>query len=292
MKAAEFDYVRADSVAAACEALAAAGPGEEHKIVAGGQTLVPLMAMRLARPSLLVDINGIAGLDGIARGAGEIAIGAMTRQRAAELSPPVRGELPLLAKALRFVGHLQTRNRGTVGGSLAHGDPAAEIPLVAVALDAELEAEGAGGRRIYPADGFFEAPMVTAIGADECLTRARFPVWTGARLGTGFQEIASRRGDFAIVAAAAQLALDGGGRCLRIAAALGGVAPRPVRIAALESALVGSALEDGEIEAALASVDAAIEPDDDLHATAAYRGRVARVLLGRAIREARAEALA
>ena len=292
MKAAEFDYVRADSVAAACAALAAAGPGEEHKIIAGGQTLVPLMAMRLARPTLLVDIDGIAGLDGIARGDGEIAIGAMTRQRAAELSPPIRDELPLLAKALRFVGHLQTRNRGTVGGSLVHGDPAAEIPLVAVALDAELEAEGPKGRRTYPADGFFEAPMVTAIGADECLTGARFPTWTGARLGTGFQEIASRRGDFAIVAAAAQLALDGDRRCARIAAALGGVAPRPVRIAALESALVGSALEDGDIEAALASVDAAIEPDDDLHASAAYRGRVARVLLGRAIREARAEALA
>ena len=292
MKAAEFDYVRADSVAGACAALAAAGPGEEHKIIAGGQTLVPLMAMRLARPTLLVDIDGIAGLDGIARGDGEIAIGAMTRQRAAELSPLVQGELPLLAKALRFVGHLQTRNRGTVGGSLVHGDPAAEIPLVAVALDAGLEAEGTKGRRTYPADGFFEAPMVTAIGADECLTGARFPVWNGARLGTGFQEIASRRGDFAIVAAAAQLALDGDGRCARIAAALGGVAPRPVRIAALESALVGSALEDGDIEAALASVDAAIEPDDDLHASAAYRGRVARVLLGRAIREARAEALA
>ena len=292
MKAAEFDYVRADSVAGACAALAAAGPGEEHKIIAGGQTLVPLMAMRLARPTLLVDIDGIAGLDGIARGDGEIAIGAMTRQRAAELSPLVQGELPLLAKALRFVGHLQTRNRGTVGGSLVHGDPAAEIPLVAVTLDAELAAEGIEGGRTYPADGFFEAPMVTAIGADECLTGARFPVWTGARLGTGFQEIASRRGDFAIVAAAAQLALDGDGRCARIAAALGGVAPRPVRIAALESALVGSALEDGDIEAALASVDAAIEPDDDLHASAAYRGRVARVLLGRAIREARAEALA
>ena len=292
MKAAEFDYVRADSVAGACAALAAAGPGEEHKIIAGGQTLVPLMAMRLARPTLLVDIDGIAGLDGIARADGSIAIGAMTRQRAAELSPLVQGELPLLAKALRFVGHLQTRNRGTVGGSLVHGDPAAEIPLVALTLDAELAAEGIEGGRTYPADGFFEAPMVTAIGADECLTGARFPVWNGARLGTGFQEIASRRGDFAIVAAAAQLALDGDGRCARIAAALGGVAPAPVRIAALESALVGSALEDGEIEAALASVDAAIEPDDDLHATAAYRGRVARVLLGRAIREARAEALA
>ena len=292
MKAAEFDYIRADSVAGACAALAAAGPGEEHKIIAGGQTLVPLMAMRLARPTLLVDIDGIAGLDGIARADGSIAIGAMTRQRAAELSPLVQSELPLLAKALRFVGHLQTRNRGTVGGSLVHGDPAAEIPLVAVTLDAELEAEGTEGGRTCPADGFFEAPMVTAIGADECLTGARFPVWNGARPGTGFQEIASRRGDFAIVAAAAQLALDGGGRCLRIAAALGGVAPAPVRIAALESALVGSALEDGEIEAALASVDAAIEPDDDLHATAAYRSRVARVLLGRAIREARAEALA
>ena len=290
MKAAEFDYIRADSVAAACAALAAAGPGEEHKIIAGGQTLVPLMAMRLARPTLLIDIDGIAGLDGIARGDGAIAIGAMTRQRAAELSPLLRDEIPLLAKALRFVGHLQTRNRGTVGGSLVHGDPSAEIPLVAVALDAELEAEGLKGRRTYPADSFFEGPMVTAIAPDECLTSARFPVWNGGKVGTGFQEVASRRGDFAIVAAAAQLALDHDGRCLRIAAGLGGVAPRPVRIAALEDELTGTRLADGEIEAALAAVDAAIEPDDDLHATAAYRGRVAKVLLGRAIREARGEA--
>ncbi|MCY4549607.1 MAG: FAD binding domain-containing protein [Defluviicoccus sp.] len=292
MKAAEFDYVRADSVAAASAALAAAGPGEEHRIIAGGQTLVPLMAMRLARPTLLVDIDGIDGLDGIEASDDAVAIGAMPRQRTAELSPTVRDRLPLLAKALGFVGHLQTRNRGTVGGSLAHGDPAAEIPLVAVALDAELEAEGRAGRRTYPAAAFFEAPMATAIAADECLVEARFPAWNGARIGTGFQEVASRKGDFAIVAAAAQLALDGGGRCARIAAALGGVAPIPVRIPALEDALSGSRLEDGEIEAALGSVEAAIEPDDDLHATAAYRGRVARVLLGRAIREARAEALA
>ncbi|MDE0334073.1 MAG: FAD binding domain-containing protein [Defluviicoccus sp.] len=290
MKAAEFDYIRADSVAAVCEALAAAGPGEEHKIVAGGQTLVPLMAMRLARPTLLVDIDGIPGLDGIDAGNGVVAVGAMTRQRAAELSPAIREDVPLLAKALRFVGHLQTRNRGTVGGSLVHGDPAAEIPLAAVALDAELEAEGTGGRRVYPANGFFEGPMFTAIAADECLVEARFPVWNGARVGTGFREVASRQGDFAIVAAAAQVALDGDGRCTRVAAALGGVAPRPVRIAALEDALAGTRMEDDGIDAALGAIDGAIEPDDDLHATAAYRARVARVLLGRAIREARDEA--
>ncbi len=292
MKAAEFDYIRADSVAAACQALAAAEPGEEHKIIAGGQTLVPLMAMRLARPALLVDIDGIPGLDGIESRNGILAVGAMTRQRAAELSPAIRGNVPLLAKALRFVGHLQTRNRGTVGGSLAHGDPAAEIPLAAVTLDAELEAEGTGGRRVCPANGFFEAPMVTAIAPDECLVEARFPVWDGERIGTGFQEVASRQGDFAIVAAAAQVALDGEGRCTRIAAGLGGVAPRPVRTGALEDELAGIRLEDSGIDRALASVEAAIDPDDDLHATAAYRGRVAKVLLGRAIREARDEAAA
>lgn len=292
MKAAEFDYIRADSVAAACAALAAAGPGEERKIIAGGQTLVPLMAMRFARPALLVDIDGIPGLDGIEARDNHVAIGAMTRQRAAELSPAVRDAVPLLARALRFVGHVQTRNRGTVGGSLVHGDPSAEIPLAAVALDAELEAEATGGKRAYAAASFFEGPMVTAIAPDECLVEARFPVWSGGRIGTGFQEVASRRGDFAIVAAAAQVALDGDGTCTRIAAALGGVAPRPVRIAALEDALAGTRLEDGAIDAALASVGGAIEPDDDLHATAAYRGRVAEVLLGRAIREARDEALA
>ena len=292
MKAAEFDYIRADSVAAACEALAAAGPGEEHKIIAGGQTLVPLMAMRLARPALLVDIDGIPGLGGIEARDSHIAIGAMTRQRAAELSPAIRDAVPLLARALRFVGHVQTRNRGTVGGSLVHGDPSAEIPLAAVALDAELAAEGTGGRCTYAAASFFEGPMVTAIAPDECLVEARFPVWNGGRIGAGFQEVASRQGDFAIVAAAAQVALDGDGTCTRIAAALGGVAPGPVRIAALEDALAGTRLDDGAIDTALAAVEAAIEPDDDLHATAAYRGRVAEVLLGRAIREARDEARA
>ncbi len=290
MKAAAFEYVRAESVSAACDALAAAGGGDEHKIIAGGQTLVPLMAMRLARPTLLIDIDGIAELDRIEARDGVIALGAMTRQRTAELSPLVRDGVPLLARALGFVGHLQTRNRGTVGGSLVHGDPSAEIPLAAVTLDAVLTAEGPDGPRRYAARDFFEGPMFTAIGADECLVEAEFPVWNGGRPGIGFQEVASRRGDFAIVAAAAQVSVDGDRRCTRIAAGLGGAAPRPVRIAALEEALVGSRLGDSDIETALAGVDSAIDPDDDLHATAAYRRRVARVLLGRAIREARAAA--
>ncbi len=292
MKAAAFEYVKARSVEEVCQVLAAPADGADHKIIAGGQTLVPLMAMRLARPTLLVDINDIEALQAIAVEGDALVIGAGARQRTAELSASVARAAPLLAKALGFVGHQQIRNRGTIGGSLVHGDPSAEIPLAALVLDARFLARSLRGTRTYAASGFFEGPMMTALGADECLVEIRFPIWPGERIGTAFQEVASRRGDFAIVSACAQLQLDAAGRCARIAVGIGGAASTPVRPAGLEQTLLGSTLDAASVGAALHRIEEALEPDSDLHASAAYRRRVAGVLLGRTIEQARAEAWA
>jgi CO/xanthine dehydrogenase FAD-binding subunit len=288
VKAAEFDYVRARSVAEACEFLRSAKG--EVKLIAGGQTLVPLMAMRLARPSLLVDINDIPELVGITVAGGYVAIKAATRQRAIERSPEVRQHLPLLAKAVRHIGHIQTRNRGTIGGSLAHADPSAEIPLCALVLDATFLARSAAGSTEYRAREFFQGAMTTALPPDQCLTEIHFPIWEQPRVGTGFEEVSSRESDFAIVAAAAQVALAPGGECTRIAVAVGGAAPTPVRLTSAEKALLGTKLSSGEVSAAVSGIAASLEPDSDVHATADYRRRVAGVLVERAILTARDEA--
>ncbi len=289
MKAAPFDYVRATSLDEVCALLAGAGE-EERKIIAGGQTLVPLMAMRMARPDMLIDVNDVTELAGIEDRGDHVAFGACTRQRAIERSDIVSGRLPLVAKAVRNVGHIQTRNRGTIGGSIVHGDPSAELPLAALALDATLALRTTGGSRDIPIDGFFEAAMVTNIEPEELLTEVRIPVWSGGRIGTGFHETASRQGDFAIVAAAAQVQLAGDGTIARAAASAGGVAPAPVKLHAFEAALVGKQPSEAEIEAVIALIDEEIDPDTDVHATADYRRRVARRLVARAVLDAAAEA--
>ncbi|HXS39911.1 MAG TPA: FAD binding domain-containing protein [Stellaceae bacterium] len=290
MKAADFDYVRAQSVAEACRLLdGAAGDG---KIIAGGQTLVPLLAMRLARPALVVDIAGIADIQGIADETQSLAIGAATRQADALADPALARRLPLLAKGLRMVGHPQTRNRGTIGGSLANADPAAEIGLVARTLDAELVLRSSKGERVVPIAEFFLGAMTTVLSTEECLTRVRFPVWrdTG-RIGTGFEEMSLRRSDFALVAASCQLALDTDRVCRRLALAIGGAEPAPRRFDAAEARLVGTRLEPGDLAAASRAVEAALDPITDAHASADYRRRVAGVLAVRAIEMARDEAL-
>ena len=287
MKAAAFEYVRAESLDEACRLLAGSG---ERKIIAGGQTLVPLMAMRLARPDMLVDINDLHELRGIRDLGDAVAVGAVARQRDVERSDLVTRKLPLLAKAILHVGHQQTRNRGTVGGSVAHGDPSAEIPLVALALDAELTFRDADGETNLSIDGFFEAAMVTGIEADQILTEVRFPVWRNGRVGSSFQETASRDGDFAIVAAAAQIALDGEGAVERAAVTVGGVAPAPVRLRETESALVGRTPDGRAVEASLNGMEDMISPETDVHATADYRRRVARRLAARAVAAAAGEA--
>jgi CO/xanthine dehydrogenase FAD-binding subunit len=291
MKPVDFDYERPASVAEVCRRLAEARG--EAKIIAGGQTLVPLLAMRLARPALLLDISRIAALDFIAGRDGHVAIGAATRQSAAQAHDTVRAAVPLLAKALGFVGHVQTRNRGTIGGSLANADPAAEIGLAALALDAEVRASSVAGERAIALRDFFRGPMETALAADECLTELRLPVWREAgAVGSGFQEVSVRHSDFALAAAAVQLALDPGGICRRVAIAVGGADAIPQRAAAAEARILGTTLDERDLDEAAALVANALTPLADQHASPLYRRRVAATLVKRALAEARDEARA
>jgi CO/xanthine dehydrogenase FAD-binding subunit len=290
MKAAAFDYVRPSSLEEVCRLLATAGD-EESRIIAGGQTLVPLMAMRLARPARLIDINAVADLQGIRDRGDTVEIGACTRQAAVERTALVAKKLPLLARALPFIGHTQTRNRGTVGGSIVHGDPSAEIPLVALTLDAALVAHDTNGETVLPIDGFFEGPMMTGLAPEQCLTAIRFPVWAGdGTVGASFHEAAPRAGDFAIATAAAQLALAADGTCLRAAVGVGGCAATPLRLRAVEDALVGTHIDDARVADALRDVGDSFDPESTIHAPAEYRRRLGRKLLERAIRDAAAEA--
>lgn len=287
MKPAPFRYVRPSSVEEACAVLAA---DEDARVIAGGQTLVPMLAMRLARPSILVDVARLPVLAGIAMAGDAVRIGATTRQVEAERSALVARELPLLAAALPWVGHPPTRNRGTVGGSCANADPSAEIPLVAVTLEAQMETEDEGGALPIAADDFFIGPMLTALPPTALLTAVRFPVWREARLGVAFHEISARRSDFAFVSAACQLALDADGRCTRLALGIGGVGDRAVKLDV--AGLVGTRLDAATVAEAVGEACAVLDATSDLHASADYRRRVARVLGARAVADARADAQA
>src|SRR5262245_2254363 len=286
MKSAAFGYVRPASVAEACAHLE---DDENARILAGGQTLIPMLAMRLARPSRLVDIARIPELSGIRDAGTHLAIGAATRQAVAERDPLLARKAPLLAKALPWVGHAPTRNRGTVGGSIANGDPAAEIPLVAAALNATLIVETSAGTRELAAADFYLGPMVTALPRGAVLTSVHFPVWDAGRIGSGFQEVAARRSDFALVAAAAQVALDADGRCTALALGICGACATPVRIDVAD-ALIGSRLEEGAVREAVEPATAGLETVRDHHASPTYRKRVAAVLARRAILDARDDA--
>jgi len=287
MKPAPFDYVRPGSLAEACELLAG---DDDARLIAGGQTLVPMLAMRLARPAKLIDIMRLPELAGIREEAGCVIVGATTRQAQAERDPVIRAAVPLLARVLPWVGHPPTRNRGTIGGSIANGDPSAEIPLVAVTLGADILLASSAGSASVQADDFFIGPMVTSIDQGQCVRAVRFPVWSYQRMGTGFFEISARRSDFAFVSAAAQVALDEEGRCLEIALGLGGVADRPLRLDT--SSLTATKLDTGAVFDAVNAACADIEAMSDLHASAAYRRRVAVTLGVRAIEQARDNAAA
>ena len=285
MKAAPFDYRRATSIDDACRALS--DGGDEARLIAGGQTLVPLMAMRLARPTLLIDINGIAEMSGLTIDRDHLVIGAGTRQADALESDIVKRHLPLLADALSHVGHDQTRNRGTIGGSLANADPAAELPLIARLLDAEMIARNVDGARTIAAADFFESAMATALAPDECLTEIRFPLWRDAKTGYGFHEVSIRDSDFALAAAAVQLALDDRGACTRLHIAIGGASPAPLRLGDIEAALTATNLDDSNIHAETARIATLVDPQGDIHADAAYRRRVVRIMTERALQSAR-----
>lgn len=288
MKPAPFEYSRPADLDEACMLLA---QEEGARIIAGGQTLIPMMAMRLARPTRLVDISRIAELAFVREEGDAIEIGAATRQAAAERDALVSARLPLLAAALPWVGHPPTRARGTIGGSLANADPAAEIALVAATLDATLVYREGRETSEVPASEYFFGPMITALPGAACLTRVRFPVWSGPRIGVGFHEISSRRSDFALVAAAAQVALDADGACRRAALGIGGAADTPIRLDSAMDALRGSRLDDNDVRAAVTEAMLDIETLSDLHASGDYRRRVACSLMLRAVADARVAAL-
>jgi CO/xanthine dehydrogenase FAD-binding subunit len=254
--------------------------GAEGKVLAGGQSLVPLLAMRLARPAVLIDLNRLRQLDYIRNGT-EVRIGAMTRQRTAELSPVVRGRLPLLAEALGYIGHPQIRNRGTIGGTLAHADPSAELPAVLAALDGRIVLQSHRGTRTLGPDEFFLSYLTTALEPDELLVEVRLPVHD--RMGSAFVEVARRHGDYALVGVAALVEMDGG-RMARARLAFTGVGAVPVRIPELEQTVAGRALDNAALMEAAKIASARLDPEGDIHASAEYRREVAGVLAERALR--------
>ena len=289
MKPAPFEYLRADTLDDACKFLAT--HGAEAKLIAGGQSLVPMLAMRLLRPAWLIDIGEIAALARVVIDPDAITIGACARQHVLAAHDGLAAALPVLGQALAWVGHEQTRNRGTLGGSLVHADPSAELPLVAVMLDARLALQStARGTRVLSAREFFTGPMSTLMEPDECLVEVRFERWSAPCVGSAFDEVAIRHGDFALASACAQVAIDAAGRCERVALALGGVAGAPLDCSVQAASLVGSVPDDGAVDALAQAEAGGLEPPGDLHASAEYRRSLAQTLCARVLRAACARA--
>jgi CO/xanthine dehydrogenase FAD-binding subunit len=249
-----------------------------------------MLNFRLARPAWVIDVNRLAALARVVPGAdGGLRVGALVRQRALERSEPVRQRCPLIAQALPFVGHSQIRARGTLGGSLAHADPAAELPAVMVALGARLTVRSVRGQRTIGAEEFFVSALTTAVAPDELLTEIALPPWP-ARTGSSLHEVAKRRGDFALGGVAATLSLDARGRVADARVVCFGVGPRPVRVTAAERALAGGVPSASAFAEAGHLTTAGVDPGDDIHASAAYRKRLAGVLTTRALTDALAAA--
>ena len=270
MKPAAFAYAKARSLDHAIELLGADGA----RVLAGGQSLIATLNMRLSSPSLLVDINGIAGLDGIARRNGALEFGALVRHAQAERAPLVAELAPLIARALPHIGHPAIRNRGTLGGSIAFADPAAELPACLVALDGKVEIAGPAGRRTVDAENFFKDLFETALGPRDVLTAIRVPAAT-ADTRTGFAELARRHGDYAMVGLAASARADGK-NLMDVRLAYFGVGATPVRAPGAEAALAG-----GDVDAAVAALAGDLDPPDDVQATGAVKKHLAAVLLRR-----------
>ena len=288
MKPAPFAYHRPDTVDEALALLAE--HGYDAKLLAGGQSLVPAMNFRLAQPAVLIDLNRIPGLDGIAEAGGGVRIGAMARQRAAERSAIVAARAPLVTETLPYVAHPQIRNRGTIGGSIAHADPAAELPAVMVALDARFHLRGPDGMRTVPAGEFFTGLFGTALEPDEMLVEVEVPA-AGQRTGWAFDEVSRRHGDFALAGAAAVVGVDDDGRCTSARVVLLSVGDGPVLAAEAAAALVGAEPADAAIRAAAeAAAHRDIDPPGDIHASPAYRRRLAEVLVRRVLPRAFARA--
>jgi aerobic carbon-monoxide dehydrogenase medium subunit len=274
LKPAPFAYAKARSVAHAIELLAR----EDARLLAGGQSLIATLNMRLSQPALLVDINGISGLDQIALKNGDVEIGALVRHAQAERSAEIARAAPLIALALPHIGHPAIRNRGTVGGSLAFADPAAELPACVVALGGEIEIVGPNGQRTINAEEFFKGLFETALTPRDMLAAIRVPA-ASADSRVGFAEFARRHGDYAMVGLAACAQADGK-RLKNLRLAFFGVAVTPVRARSAETALA-----EGDVEAAVSALDADLEPSDDMHASSEVKAHLAGVLLRRVARQ-------
>jgi CO/xanthine dehydrogenase FAD-binding subunit len=278
-----FDYLAPSTLD---EALALrAEHADDSLVLAGGQSAMPLLSLRMALPGAVIDLGRIPELAGIREFDGGVAFGAMTRQRDAERSQLVQERLPLATQALAHVGHTTIRNRGTIGGTMAHADPAAELPAVALLLDGELVARSTRGERTIAARDFFVGVLTTALEPDELLVEVRLPGLAG-RVGTSFLEVARRHGDFAVVAAGAAVVLAGDGTIADARLAFTGVGATAVRAYDAEATLRGAQPGDDVFAEAAARAAAELEPGSDAHATAAYRRRIADVLARRALKEA------
>lgn len=283
MKPAKFDYHSPTTLEAAV-ALLHDYKGDA-RLLAGGQSLLPLMNFRLITPAALVDLNRIPDIAYIRADDGILHIGAMTRHRALEFSPIVAGRLPVLTEAIKLVAHLPIRSRGTIGGSLALADPAAELPMLLQVLEGEVVAQGPNGTRVIKAADLFEGIMTTTLAADEILCEVRLPT-PSPNAGFAVEEYARRRGDFAIAAVTA-IVERAGAQCKKARLATAGVGPMSIRLTAAEAVLEGSGLEDEAIDGAAAKAADQVSPQTDIHATADYRRHLTGILTARALRRAR-----
>ncbi|HMN46752.1 MAG TPA: xanthine dehydrogenase family protein subunit M [Povalibacter sp.] len=282
MKPAPFDYYAPKTVDEACALLAEAGGGAT--VLAGGQTLLPLLALRMSQPFILVDINRIASLKGVSRANGATRIGPILRQNEAIADTTLRQTLPVLVTATQHVGHHQTRNRGTVGGSIALGEPAAELPATAVALGASVEARSVRGVRRIRAEDLYLGPYATSLEPDELITSIEFPDGAADAIPV-FREVAQRPGDFALIGLVGSLAFDSG-RISRAGLAWFGMGPTPMKARQAEQALIGQSLAGLDVRAIAELAVADTEPFDDRHASAEYRRTVGRRIFARTLSDA------
>ncbi len=285
MKLPPFEYACPATLNEAV-ALLAAHDGEA-KPIAGGQSLMPMMAFRIAQPSLLVDLRKLPDLNRISIGPDGVRLGAMVRWRDIQDDKRLKTAHPLLQAAIEHVAHYQIRNRGTVGGSVCHADPAAEMPGIAVTCDAEMTAMGKGGQRVIKAADFFLGALTTALKPDEILTEVKLPAWPAARR-FGFQEFARRRGDFAMAGVAVFYDLDASGKATNAHVGVIGVGDRQRRLAKAEATINGRSVDDATIAKAAEAASAEVEAQADIHASAAYRSALTGTLLERALKSAAA----
>ena len=284
MKPPRFDYHAPATIDEAIALLARYGG--DGKVLAGGQSLMPLLNFRLSRPAALIDLNGIASLAYIRENDGEVRLGAMTRQRTIEFSPVVQRRLPLLTEATALVGHLPIRTRGTIGGSIAHADPSAEYPTTLAALDGIVVVRGPRGERTLEAGALFRSYLATSLEPDEILVEVRLPAMP-AGAGFAFEELSRRHGDFAIAGIAAMV-VGANERCTAARLATAGAGPVPLRLRSAEEILERDGLTDAAIAAASRRASELVDPDSDVHASSEYRRHLVGVLTGRALRRARA----